>query len=126
MTLVNLNDVLLDAKKRSYAVGAFNFTDISTARGIVSAAEKLNAPVVLQFAQSHLPYMSLEEVGINAIQLAKKATVPVVVHLDHGEDVATAMKALKMGFSSVMLDFSLKPFKENVKATKEVVEIAHD
>ncbi|WCZ18183.1 class II fructose-bisphosphate aldolase [Lacticaseibacillus paracasei] len=126
MTLVNLNDVLLDAKKRSYAVGAFNFTDISTARGIVSAAEKLNAPVVLQFAQSHLPYMSLEEVGINAIQLAKKASVPVVVHLDHGEDVATAMKALKMGFSSVMLDFSLKPFKENVKATKEVVEIAHD
>lgn len=125
MVLVNLSNVLKDAKAKKYAVGAFNYTDISTARGIVAAAEKMNSPVVLQFAQSHLPYLPLDQAGKAAIDLAKQAKVPVVVHLDHGEDVATAIKALKMGFTSVMLDFSLKPFSENVASTKKVVEFAH-
>lgn len=126
MTLVTLNDVLPQAQKGKYGVGAFNFADMNTARGIVQAAEEEHAPVVLQIAESHFPYLPLREGGKLALDLAENASVPVVVHLDHATDIETAMKALRMGFSSVMLDFSTKPMEENIKGTKMVVEVAHD
>lgn len=126
MTLVTLNDILPKAQKEHYAVGAFNYADMSTARGIIKAAEEENSPVVLQIAESHFPYLPLREGGKLALDLAKNTKVPVVVHLDHGTDIKTAMQALKMGFSSVMLDFSTKPLEENIKGTKMVVEVAHD
>lgn len=126
MTLVTLNDVLPKAQREKYAVGAFNYTDLNTARGIIEAAEEENSPVVLQIAQSHFPYLPIEP-GVNiALDLAKRASVPVVVHLDHGTDVKTCMQALKLGFSSIMLDLSTKPFEENLEATKMVTRVAHD
>lgn len=126
MTLVTLNDVLPQAQKGKYAVGAFNYTDLNTARGIVEAAEEKNSPVVLQIAESHFPYLPLEQGANVALDLAKHAKVPVVVHLDHGTDIKTCMQALRLGFSSVMLDFSTKSFEENIEGTKMVVEAAHD
>lgn len=126
MSLVTLNEVLLDAKKNHYAVGAFNYTDLSTARGIIAAAEEMSSPVVLQFAESHIPYLDLQTAGKIALELAEKASVPVVVHLDHGTDIKTVEEAMKIGFSSVMLDFSTKPFEENVQSTKEMVNLAHN
>lgn len=126
MTLVTLNDILPTAKKEGYAIGAFNYTDLNTARGIVKAAEEENSPVVLQIAESHFPYLPLRIGGKFALDLAKHASVPVVVHLDHGTDIKTCIEALRMGFSSVMLDFSLKNIHENIAETKKVVEFAHD
>lgn len=126
MTLVTLNDILPKAKKEGYAVGAFNYADLNTARGIIKAAEEENSPVVLQIAESHFPYLSLREGGKLALDLAENASVPVVVHLDHGTDMETCIKALRLGFSSVMLDFSQKSLTENIEKTKEVVEFAHD
>lgn len=126
MTLVTLNDILPTAKKEGYAIGAFNYADLNTARGIVKAAEEEHSPVVLQIAESHFPYLPLRIGGKVALDLAKHASVPVVVHLDHGTDIKTCIEALKMGFSSVMLDFSLKNIHENIAETKKVVEFAHD
>ena len=125
MTLVTLNDILPKAKKEGYAIGAFNYADMNTARGIIAAAEEEKAPVVLQIAESHFPYLPLREGGKLALDLAENANVPVVVHLDHGTDMETCIKALRMGFSSVMLDFSQNPLAENISKTKEIVDFAH-
>ena len=125
MTLVTLNDILPKAKKEGYAIGAFNYADMNTARGIIAAAEEEKSPVVLQIAESHFPYLPLREGGKLALDLAENSSIPVVVHLDHGTDMQTCIKALRMGFSSVMLDFSQKPLAENISKTKEIVDFAH-
>ncbi|MBX8935299.1 class II fructose-bisphosphate aldolase [Enterococcus gilvus] len=125
MVLANLNDVLTKANKEYYAVGAFNASDLSTARGIIAAAEELNSPVILQFAEVHEEFMSIEMAANVFLDLAEQASVPVVVHLDHGENFGTIMGVIKLGFSSVMVDTSSFPFDENVAQVKEFVKIAH-
>ncbi|MGX2944496.1 class II fructose-bisphosphate aldolase [Enterococcus alishanensis] len=125
MVLANLKDVLTKANEEKYAVGAFNATDLNTARGIVAAAEELHSPVILQFAEVHDEYISIETVANMYLHLAKQSSVPVVVHLDHGVNFETIMKAVKLGFSSVMVDTSTLPLKENIAKVQEVVKIAH-
>ncbi|AYW46568.1 class II fructose-bisphosphate aldolase [Tetragenococcus koreensis] len=124
MTLVNLATVLSKAKEGKYAVGAFNATDLNTARGIVEAAEQEKSPIILQFAESHSKYISLEQAANMYLDLATRACVPICVHLDHGENFNTIIRAIKLGFTSVMVDASLKPFEENIQNTKEIVKIA--
>lgn len=123
--LVNLNDVLLPAKKGKYAVGLFNAVNLELARGIIEAAEEMNAPVIIGTAEVLFPYGPLEEVSYYLIPMAKKAKVPVVVHLDHGLRKETCLKALELGFSSIMYDCSTEPYETNVKNVKEMADIAH-
>ena len=123
--LVNMNEVLLPAKKNHYAVGLFNAVNLELARGILSAAETLHAPVIMGTAEVLLPYGPLEEVSYYLIPMAKKANVPVVVHLDHGLNYDTCVKALELGFSSVMYDCSTDSYEENVRKVKEMADIAH-
>lgn len=122
--LVNLKTILEKAKTGKYAVGAFNATDLNTARGIVEAAEKEQSPVILQFAEVHKQYISIEQAAAMYLELAESASVPVCVHLDHGENFETIIKAMHLGFSSIMVDASSKPFKENIAMTNKVLEIA--
>ncbi|MEK0152931.1 class II fructose-bisphosphate aldolase [Tetragenococcus halophilus] len=124
MTLVNLESLLSKAKEEKYAVGAFNATDLNTARGIIAAAQQENSPVILQFAESHSKYISLEQAANMYLNLAEHTKVPVCIHLDHGESFNTIVRAIKLGFTSVMVDASLNPFSENIQRTKEVVKIA--
>lgn len=123
MVLVNLETLLSQAKKEKYAVGAFNATDLNTARGIVSAAEEMNSPVILQFAETHSPYISIEMVADMYLNMAKKSSVPICVHLDHGETYETIIKAISLGFTSVMVDASLESYEENVRKVKEIKKI---
>ena len=123
--LVNMNEVRLPAKKNHYAVGLFNAVNLELARGILSAAETLHAPVIMGTAEVLLPYGPLEEVSYYLIPMAKKANVPVVVHLDHGLNYDTCVKALELGFSSVMYDCSTDSYEENVRKVKEMADIAH-
>lgn len=123
--LVNLKEVLRIAEERKIAVGAFNCVSIDTTRAIVEAAEELDTPVVLQFAQCHECYVTLEDIGPVMLAYAKKAKVPVAVHLDHGEDIEFIKRALALGFTGVMFDGSNLPYEENVKITKEAVKLAH-
>ena len=82
--LVNMNEVLLPAKRNHYAVGLFNAVNLELARGIIAAAESTGSPVIMGTAEVLLPYGPLEEVSYYLLPMAKKAQVPVVVHLDHG------------------------------------------
>ena len=123
--LVNMNEVLIPAKKNHYAVGLFNAVNLELARGIINAAECTRSPVIMGTAEVLLPYGPLDEVSYYLIPMAKKANVPVVVHLDHGLTYDTCIKALKLGFSSIMYDCSTDSYEENVRKVKEMADIAH-
>lgn len=123
--LVNLNEVLLSAKKRKYAIGLFNAVNLELARGIIAAAEKTGSPVIMGTAEVLFPCGPLEEVSYYLIPMAKKAKVPIVIHLDHGLKKETCIKALELGFSSIMYDCSTDPYEENVKKVREMADIAH-
>lgn len=123
--LVNLNDVLPKAQKEGYAVGLFNTTDTDMLEGVIAAAEEMKAPVIIGTAEVLLPFGELKLIAPSIIEAAKRATVPVVVHYDHGLTFDRCIEALKLGFSSIMFDGSAGDEAENLKATAEMVKIAH-
>jgi fructose-bisphosphate aldolase class II len=123
--LVNLDYVLKRAKEEKYAVGLFNTTDTDMLEAVISAAEELRAPVIIGTAEVLLPAGELKLIAPSVIAAAKRATVPVVVHYDHGLTFDRCMEALQLGFSSVMFDGSAGDYEKNVKDTAEIVKIAH-
>ncbi|XAM44181.1 putative protein YdjI [Terrisporobacter petrolearius] len=123
--LVNLNEVLLPAKNNKYAVGLFNAVNLELARGIIQAAEETGSPVIMGTAEVLLPYGPLEELSYFLVPMAKKARVPVVIHYDHGLTFEKCIKALELGFSSVMYDCSIDTYEENMRKVKELTYIAH-
>lgn len=123
--LVNMNKVLYDAKKGHYAVGLFNAVNMELARGIIAAAEQTGSPVIMGTAEVLFPYGPLEEVSYYLLPMAKKAKVPVVIHLDHGLKKETCLKALELGFTSIMYDCSTDSYDDNVRKVKEMADIAH-
>lgn len=124
--LADLNEVFQVANEKKIAIGAFNVVNFEHIQAILEAAEKLNMPTILAFAQTHeendVAY--LEEIGPVMVLMAKRAKVPVVVHLDHGVDLDYIEKALKLGFTSMMYDGSSLPYEENVEMTKKAVTLA--
>ena len=112
----------------SLAISNFMLSSAARASGTLTRLElpeELELPVILQFAQVHEPWIRLRLIGPVMVRAAGEARVPVCVHLDHGESVETCRKAIDLGFTSVMIDASMKSFEENVATTKEVVEYAH-
>ena len=124
--LVNLNDVLLDAKKGKYAVGLFNTVNLEMAKGVIGAAEELHSPVIIGTAEVLTCYSTIDELAYFLIPMAKKAKVPVVLHFDHGYTEDLIKKAIRYGFTSVMYDCSTMSFEDNIALTRKVVEYAHD
>ena len=123
--LVNLNEVLAPARKGGYAVGLFNTVNLELARGVIAAAEELNSPVIIGTAEILLPYGPLEDLANLLLSMAKRATVPVVVHLDHGLKEETCRKALEAGFSSIMYDCSTEEYNMNIEKVQKMTELAH-
>lgn len=123
--LVNMNDVLLPAKKGSYGVGFFNAVNVEMARAIIETAEELRAPVMVGTAEILLPAMELARVAEYLIPMAEKASVPVCVHYDHGLTFEKCMQALELGFTSIMYDCSTAPYEENIEKVAEMVKICH-
>jgi fructose-bisphosphate aldolase class II len=120
-----MNDVLYPAKKSKYAVGLFNAVNLEMARGIFAAAESTGSPIIIGTAEVFLPFCPLEELSYYLIPMAKRAKVPVVVHFDHGLNKETCLKALELGFTSIMYDCSKDPYEDNVRKVKEMADIAH-
>nr|WP_300003967.1 class II fructose-1,6-bisphosphate aldolase [Tissierella sp.] len=118
-------ELLLDAQKNKYAVGAFNVNNMETIQAIIGAAEELNSPVIIQASQGGLKYAGVEYLATLGKLAANNAKVPVALHLDHGTDFDQVMQCIRNGFSSVMIDGSRFPLDENIAFTKKVVEIAH-
>ena len=121
--LVNLDQVLKRAKAEKYAVGLFNTHDTDMLEAAMSAAEELKSPIIIGTAEVLLPYGDLPLISPALIAAAKRASVPVVVHYDHGLTFEKTMEALKCGFSSVMYDASAKDYETNIAETKEVTKI---
>ncbi len=123
--LVTLKEILKHAKDNGYAVGAFNAIDTTTVRAVIAAAEQENTAVVMMFAEVHRDLIPLEMIAPIMIQAAKKATVPVCIHLDHGTDMDYIKQAIELGFTSIMYDGSHLPYEENIANTAKVVNLAH-
>lgn len=123
--LVTLKEVLDQAKKEKYGVGAFNTPNLEAVKAVIEAAEEVGSPVILQHAEVHEDLISIEEIGPVMLDYARRASVPVAVHLDHGASFEMCIKAIRQGFTSVMYDASSKPYEDNLAETKEIVRIAH-
>ena len=122
--LVPFSKILQDAYDGHYAVGAFNCLSIEHVLGAIQAAEELRSPIILQLAEVQFPCAPMEMMAPVYLEVAAKATVPVAVHLDHGQSLETCVKAIQLGFNSVMFDGANLPFEENVRQTAEIVRIA--
>jgi len=117
--------LLNEAHKKGYAVPAYNTINLETTRGIVAAAEKLNVPILLAVAYDAIEHMGLEAIFRGIEVVARNASVPVAIHLDHGRNYEEVAEAVKLGFDSVMIDYSFLPFEENMARTAETVKMAH-
>lgn len=124
MALVTLREVLTHAKDNNYAVGSFNAVDVNMLRGLIAAAEQERSPIIINLGQGQFRFTPPELMAPMMVKMAQEASIPVVVHLDHGKDVETCLRALRLGFSSVMYDGSALSFTENMKNTKEVIRLA--
>ncbi|WP_329887823.1 class II fructose-bisphosphate aldolase [Pseudoramibacter faecis] len=122
--LVDLKMLVDEAARQHRAVGAFNTVNLESVRAVIDAAEKRGEPVILQHAELHETMAPLVIIGPIMLDAAKRARVPVCVHLDHGENPAYLKQALNLGFTSVMIDASAKSFEENVAITQKVVALA--
>lgn len=122
--LVTLNEILTIAEEKGIAVGAFNTPNLETLRAAIDSAEELGLPVIVQHCQMHEELIPLDIIGPIMAEHAKKASVPVCVHLDHGEDLDYLKRALELGFTSVMYDGSVTPYDKNLAVTCEAVALA--
>ncbi len=123
--LVNTKNIFSDALTKNYAVPAFNFYNMETLSAIISAAREMKSPVILAVSESALKYMSSNLLmgmiwGLNITPKEK-----ISLHLDHGSSLKSCVDAVKLGFSSIMIDGSKLSFNENVELTKRVVDFAH-
>lgn len=122
--LVNLNAVLSRARKKRYAVGAFNTSNLEITQAILSAAQDLRSPVIVAVSEKAIAYAGLAEICSIVAGRAKKMRIPVVLHLDHGLTYELAAACIGAGFTSVMIDASAKSFAENVNLTRRVKTLA--
>lgn len=124
--LVTMKELLNKVHENNSAVGAFSVGNMEMIMGVIRAAEELDTPVILQIAEKRLGNSPLQLMAPMMVSAAKNAKVPVAVHLDHGLTLQCIKDALGYGFTSVMLDCSLKALDENIETTKEVVALARE
>ena len=124
MPLVTSEKMLLDAQKGCYAVGAFNVENMEMVKAVLAAAEELKAPVMLQTTPGTIKYGNGETYAAIVKAEAEKVSVPVCLHLDHGDSFELAVQAMKAGYTSVMIDGSHEDFENNIAITKKVVDVA--
>lgn len=122
--LVTLKEIMKLAEEKSIAIGSFNASGLEAIEAELAAAAELNLPVIIQFAQCHESWIPLTTIGPIMVEMAKKAAVPVCVHLDHGETLDYLQTALEIGFTGIMYDGSVLPYEENLTNTKKAVRMA--
>jgi fructose-bisphosphate aldolase class II len=123
--LVHIGKIVNKKMVGKYALPAFNTSDLEMTKALARAAEAQNAPIIIQTSVGALEYAGMEELGGIIKTVARKAKVPIALHQDHCHDFALIKKLIDLGYSSVMLDASHLPYKENLKLTKQVVAYAH-
>ena len=121
--LVGFKDILAMAEKEGYCIPAFNVYNLETAKGVMNAAENLRAPVILQFYSRLVTSRVAEDVAPIVLDMARKATVPVCFHLDHGAGEREVVRSLRMGMTGIMIDASMEELEGNIEKTKNVVRL---
>ncbi len=124
MPLISMKEILYAAHSVGYGVGAYNVLNTDALQGIIKAAEEKRSPLILQMAQVRDSIAPLALIGPALVAAARKATVPVAVHLDHGETFEYAQQAIELGFTSVMVDASAYPLAQNIEYSKKVADYA--
>ena len=123
--ITTTKDLLDSAEKTNSAIAAFNCYNAETIQAAITAGEKANKGVMIAYGERYQDYMNIEAFAAFTKELAKQASIPVSLHLDHSYQIATIERAIACGFSSVMYDGSALPIEENVKSTRHVVQLAH-
>ncbi|MDY0322884.1 MAG: class II fructose-1,6-bisphosphate aldolase [Candidatus Carbobacillus sp.] len=125
MPLVPMTELTQQAKRETYAIGQFNMNNLEFAKAIMEAAERERAPFIYGVSEGAMKYMGERYVVALARAAAETSDIPVVLHLDHGSSFESVMRAIHLGFTSVMFDGSHLPLEENIRITREIVRIAH-
>lgn len=125
MALVDMRDMLEHAYRNRYAVGGFDLVSLDFLEAILAAAERQRAPVILSLAESHFEYYDFALAMAATVAAARRASVPVAIHLDHGASLESAIRGINLGCTGVMVDASTQSFADNVARTREVVDMAH-
>lgn len=121
--LVTAKKLLVPARAKGYAVPAMNVNNLEAVKAIISAAEKMKSPVILQTSEGAIDYAGIDYLAA-MIRVAASGNIPVAMHLDHGKDVTYVKMALAHGYTSIMIDGSALPYAKNVAVTKRVVKMA--
>ena len=125
MPLVNMKDMLTHAYRHGYAVGAYDLVSLDFLEAVVQGTENCCAPVVLSLAESHFEYFDFELVMAATVAAARRARVPMAIHLDHGMSLDSVVRAIRFGCNGIMLDASAHSLEENVARTHAAVDMAH-
>ncbi len=125
MPLTHMPDLLTHTYRHGYAVGAFNIQSLDFIEAIVQAAENQRAPVILSLAEPHFEYFDFELAMAASVAAARRARVPIAIHLDRGQSLDSAVRAINLGCNGVMIDASTLTLDANVASTRAVAEIAH-
>ena len=125
MALYNMKEILADAQARGYGVGFFNTINMEMIHACVAAAEELDSPIIIGTAESLLPIAPFEWIAPAMLEAARRAKVPVAVHMDHTYHFKTLMQALRAGFGSIMYDGSRESHEDNIKHSAQIARIAH-
>ncbi len=125
MSLVTTKEMMETAQKEGYAIGAFNVENMEMVMAVLAAAEEQRAPVIMQTTPSTIKYADVAYFFANVKVAAEKATVPVAMHLDHGDSFNLAVRAFHGGYTSIMIDGSHESFEDNIKLSKAVVDVCH-
>ena len=126
MPIVNIKNMIQHAYRHNYAVGAFELVSLDFLEGIMIAAEQTRAPVILSLSESHFDHFDFELLMPAVEAAAKRASVPVAIHQDHGCTLESVIHAINQGCNSVMIDASRQPIQENIRISHDVVKMAHD
>ena len=124
MAIINMTEMLKDARMGGYAIGAFNILDYNSMKAVVDGAEETKSPVIVQTSVKTIQHWGFESIITWYRELAGKATVPVAIHLDHCKDLEVIRQCIRSGWTSVMIDASSLPFEKNVALSRQVVALA--
>jgi ketose-bisphosphate aldolase len=125
MSIVNAKEIMIEAAKKKYAVGAFNVTDLLQFEAVIDAAIETKSPVMVQTSVKPSQFLGTDIMVAIYRTLAEKAPVPVVLHLDHCTDIDYCKKCADAGYTNIMIDASKQAYEENIRQTKEVVDYCH-
>ena len=125
MSIVNAKEIMVEALKGKYAIGAFNVTDLVQFEAVIDAAVEMKTPVIVQTSVKPSQFLGTKMMVAIYHTLAESAPVPVCLHLDHCTDVDYCKKCADLGYTNIMIDASKQSYEENIRQTKEVADYCH-